>query len=112
MKRNKKRLAVLACALTLCACSISAIKFQVGRADDHVVWEDVSIEEQYIVDDTFYIPMRTVEVGGATYEANIKLTYPDGTSRTVAPGEIVLSSAGRYTLVYEAKDDNLQYHKE
>ena len=112
MKRNKKKLAVLACALVLCASSISAIKFQIGKADDQVIWDDVSIEEQYIVDDTFHIPARTVAVGAFTYEANIKLVYPDGTIRTTESGEIVLASAGRYTLVYEAKDSNLQYHKD
>ena len=112
MKKAKKWIAVSMCAATLCACITPIIKFKVGKAADKVVWDDVSIQEQYVVDDTFNIPVRSVLVGENTYDADVKIRYPDGTVRTTAEEEMVLSSAGIYTLIYEAKDAKLQYYKD
>ena len=112
MKKITKWLALSTCSLMFCACAVPLATWAIGKADDKVVWEEITLEEQYVVCDTLQIPSRSVSVGENTYQADVKVVYPDGTTKTATENEILLSSAGRYTLIYQAKDVNSQYHTE
>ena len=112
MKKITKWLALSTCSLMLGACAVPLASWAIGKADDKVVWEEISLENQYVVSDTLQIPSRSVSVGESTYHADVKVVYPDGTTKAATEEELLLSSAGRYTLIYQAKDVNSQYYTE
>lgn len=106
MKKMKKFLIA-----SMCIAAAGAIAAPVtgailsGKAADTLTWEEIDIEAEYCRDDTIVIPERNLSIGGNTYDAVIKLKYPNGDTKTVQSGEFYLAQAGQYTLIYEAKDD-------
>ena len=107
MKKMKKFLIA-----SMCIAAAGAIAAPVtgailsGKAADTLTWGEINLEAEYRRDDTIVIPERNLSIGGNTYEAVIKLKYPNGDTKIVQSGEFYLAQPGQYTLIYEAEDDN------
>ena len=106
MKKMKKFLIA-----SMCIAAVGAIAAPVtgailsGKAADTLTWEEITLATEYRRDDTIVIPERDLSIGGNTYDAIIKLKYPNGDTKIVQSGEFRLAQPGKYTLIYEAKDN-------
>ena len=115
MKTKTKKL-----LLTVFVClffTVVAILFPVflgAWADERAVWEELSVSPEAMVDDTFALPSRHITVSGKEYEADVKLRRPDGITviKTENYSEVVFEQAGKYTLIFEAKDDSGKRYKD
>ena len=115
MKTKTKKL-----LLTVFVClffAVVAILFPVflgAWADERAVWEELSVSPEAMVDDTFALPSRHITVSGKEYEADVKLRRPDGITviKTENYSEVVFEQAGKYTLIFEAKDDSGKRYKD
>ena len=107
MKKMKKFLIASMCiaAVGVIAAPVTSAIMS-GKAADTLTWEDINLETEYCRDDTIVIPERNLSINGNTYDAVIKLKYPNGDTKMVQSGEFRLAQPGQYTLIYEAKDDN------
>lgn len=101
MKKRRKWLAISACALMLSACVAPLVHYEKGAAADQAVWNGIVGEGQYVLDDVLEIPASSVTFGGNTYNATLKVQYPDGSVQSVGDS-LTFSRAGKYTLIYEA----------
>ena len=79
MKRMKK---VLITSMCIAAMGVAMIPVSgaiwSGKADDIPTWEGITLQEEYLRDDTLNIPDASLAIGGNTYDANIKMKYPNG----------------------------------
>ena len=89
-----------------CIVPVTSAAIKASATED---WSDVDISAEYLVDETIDVPARTLTVGGETYEASIKMTYPGGMTKTINDGEMVLTAAGEYTLTYEVRANGKRY---
>lgn len=108
MSKLRKLLITSLSAFLIGACVLPVTSAMV-KASATENWSDVEIDVEYLVDDTLNIPSRTLTVGGETYEASIKMTYPGGTTKTVSAGETVLATPGEYTITYEVRANGKRY---
>lgn len=112
MKKTKKWIIASLCVglAGVCAAPVGMI---VSKAvNSQPTWTDITLDNEYVIDDTITIPERTLSVGGSDYQADIKLCYPDGTTVMMESGDFSFDIAGEYTLIYEAKDANSKYYSE
>ncbi|MBE5747945.1 MAG: hypothetical protein E7352_07225 [Clostridiales bacterium] len=104
MKRMKKILIT-----SMCVAAMGAITAPVmgaiwsGKADDIPTWENITLQEEYLRNDTLTIPDASIAIGGNTYDASIKMKYPNGAVSMVESGDFALTQPGQYTLIYEAQ---------
>lgn len=111
MSKLKKLLVTSLSAALLGACIVPVTGAMV-KASATEDWSNVHIEEEYIVDETLNVPSRTLTVGGQTYDASIKMTYPDGSTKIISSGEMVLSVPGEYAIAYEVRANGKRYSEE
>lgn len=109
MKKIRKWLAISACALFAGACIAPTIASDFAQATERIEWSDVTLSGEYVRDDVLQIPARTMKIGEKSYTATVKIRYPDGTTRLADGDTLALTEAGKYTLIYEAKDAASQY---
>ncbi|MBP3423246.1 MAG: hypothetical protein J6K86_05730 [Clostridia bacterium] len=100
MSKLKKLLVTSLSAALLGACIVPVASALV-KASATENWSEVEIGAEYLVDEKVTIPERTLTIGGETYEAAIKMTYPNGSTKWIESGEFVLETAGEYALTYE-----------
>lgn len=113
MTKVKKGILSCACLAVVVAVGVPLSKsIGSGEVDTTPTWSDISVLSTYGLYDTFTIPERTLSIGAEDYDADIKLLYPDGSVKMVSGGDITFTTAGQYTLIYEAKDNNAKYYKE
>ena len=113
MKKTKKWLVASLCVALTGACIAPAAGLIVSKAvNSQPTWTEIALGGEYIIDDTITIPERTLSVGGSDYQADIKLSYPNGVTVMMESGDFSFETAGEYTLIYEVKDANSKYYKE
>ena len=110
MSKLKKLLVTSLSAALLGACIVPVTGAMI-KASATENWSKVDIEEEYLVDETLTVPGRTLTIGGETYNATIKMTYPDGSTKIISDGAMSLSVAGEYTITYEVRA-NGKLHRE
>ena len=108
MSKLKKLLITSLSAALLGAC-IVPVASAVVKASATEDWSDVEIGKEYLVDEKVTIPERTLTIGGETYDASIKMTYPNGTTKWIESGDFLLETAGEYTLTYEVFANKKSY---
>ena len=104
-----KKLLVTSLSAALLAASIVPVTSAMIKASATENWSNVDIDQEYIVDEKLSVPARTLTVGGETYDATIKITYPGGTTRTIESGDLLLSAPGEYTITYEVRANGKKY---
>lgn len=106
----KKIFIVLLSAICTLTIGFSAICLVGGAGNEG--WSDISVPENLVIDDSLDLFYREVTVGGKSYEASVKLFYPDGSvvTKTEKFATANLSQAGVYRLVFEARDDGGKRH--
>lgn len=106
----KKILIVLLSAISLLTIGFSAVGIVGGAGNEG--WSDISVPENLVIDDSLDLFYREVTVGGKSYEASVKLFYPDGSvvTKTENFTTASLSQAGVYRLVFEARDEGGKRH--
>ncbi|MBQ9782590.1 MAG: hypothetical protein IJW26_05380 [Clostridia bacterium] len=109
MNKFKKRLAIILCSLVSCACIIPAVLLTKAT---NVSWSEVSFSDEYLVADTVTVPERYLFVDGTQYTANVKVVFPDGSVQFLDGNQLSLSVAGKYTIVYQAKDGSSKNYSE
>ena len=108
MSKLKKLLVTSLSAALLGACIVPVTGAMI-KASATEEWSNVDIEEEYIVDETLTIPGRTLTIGGQTYDASIKMTYPGGATKIISSGDLSLDAPGEYTLTYEVRANGKRY---
>ncbi len=115
----KKRLVITLLSLISVACVSAsvvtvAVNAQELRQATSVTWQQIELSSDLKIGDTLELPARSVTVDDKSYDATVKLIYPDGTAvvRTDTYPQAKLSLAGEYTLSFEARDDNRTRHKD
>ena len=104
-----KKLLVTSLSAALVGAGLIPVTNAIINASAREDWSKVELEEEYLVDDTLTVPSRTLTVGGQTYDAAIKMTYPGDVTRKITAGEMTLATAGEYTITYEVKVGNKTY---
>lgn len=104
-----KKLLIASLSVALAGAVAIPVTGAIVKASNTEIWSDVAIEAEYLVNDTLNIPDRTLSIGGETYETTIKMTYPNGVTKTVKSGEFSLDVAGGYTLTYEVRVNGKRY---
>lgn len=113
MKQTKKWIVASLCVTLAGACIAPAAGIIVSKAvNSQPTWTEITLSNEYVIDDTIAIPERTLSVGGSDYQADIKLSYPNGITVMMESGDFSFEQAGEYTLIYEVKDANSKYYKE
>ena len=110
MNKLKKLLVTSLSAALISACVVP-VASAVVKASATEEWSKVDIDQEYIVDETLKLPSRTFSVGGEVYDATIKMTYPNGSTRIVSSGDMVLSMPGEYTITYEVRVNKNTYRE-
>ena len=111
MSKLKKLLVTSLSAALLGACIVPVTGAMI-KASATENWSKVEIEEEYLVDETLTVPGRTLTIGGETYDASIKMTYPDGSTKIISSGDLFLGMPGEYTITYEVRANNKRYSEE
>ena len=113
MKKTKKWIIASLCVALAGACVAPAVGMVVSKAvNSQPEWTEITLDNEYVIDDMITIPERTLSVGGSDYQADIKLCYPNGVTVMMESGDFSFEQAGAYTLIYEVKDANSKYYSE
>lgn len=94
----------------LATISVIALTLSVGvvaMSAQKESWEQITLAEEYMIDDSLALPSRTVTVGGKNYDSSVKIYYPDGSAfmKTDTFTSAKLDQAGVYKLTFDAKDE-------
>ena len=105
MNKLKKFLICSMSAVMVAVCSVP-VASAIVKASNTPVWTEADFAEEYIVSDTLNIPARELSIGGTEYASTIKMTYPDGETKSISAGDMTLSMPGCYSIIYETRDEN------
>ncbi len=113
----KKKIAILLMSAMSVCCVASSVSiaaadgYRAGKAEN-AEWGSVSLSSDFEIGQAFTFPDRTLTVDGKSYDATVKLFYPDGTAlqKTSTNTGTTLSVAGEYTLLFEVRDEAGKYH--
>ena len=105
-KKNAMRMWLI--ALISAIFVLSTAFFIVYATSNNYVWDDINIENEYLVGDTLTIPTVKVSVGDKSYSSEFVLKHPNGKSyadednNLATESKFVLETQGIYKLVYIA----------
>lgn len=100
MKITNKKITTLILGVISILCVLTSVCFM-SNSTVKAQLSSVNIESQYVLGDTVEIPQADITLGNQTLPAQVKVVFPSGT--TYQKSSIVLSEAGKYSIIYSAK---------
>lgn len=110
--RKSKWICLVALLFVFMVNAVFAIVAIAENNTRNYVWDEIQLDDEYLVGDTFVVPAVDVSLGETEYKTEFSLRFPDGKSYTDADGnnatesEFILTQAGIYTLKYSARIDS------